>query len=183
MPSLDGSQQLVTDQLERDPLLVERRQMLRRTLRGLSGRQLEALATGLRRHRERLVAGRLFKSAGGGGCAVGVMLRELDAVPRRRAARFWLRDRWRRSVTSYPAIRSEPRLRHLEWGFDAAVQRLLAAGFARREATAAAGVWLRELTKQELAWRGATELLSAVETTPNPEAVGVGVPAATGDER
>jgi hypothetical protein len=175
-PSLDGSQQLVTDQLERDPLLVERRQMLRRTLRGLSGRQLEALATGLRRHRERLVAGRLFKSAGGGGCAVGVMLQELDAVPRRRAARFWLRDRWRRSATSYPAIRSQPRLRHLEWGFDAAVQRLLAAGAGRREATAVAGAWVLELTTQELAWRSATESLSAGEGAAARQAAGVGAP-------
>jgi hypothetical protein len=169
---------LVAEQLERDPLLVERRQMLRRTLRGLSRPQLEALASGLERHREELVAGRLFKSTGGGGCAVGVMLRELDAVPTRGAARFWLRDRWRRSVTSYRAIRRQPRLRHLEWGFDAAVKRLREAGVERSEAAAAAGDWLHDLTSQELAWRAATSLLSAggrgAEGAPAWQAAGVG---------
>ena len=149
-------QGLIAEQLERDPLLVERRQMLRRTLRGLSDGQLEALSIGLARHGHELVAGRLFKSAGAGGCAVGVMLRELEAVPRSGAARFWLRDRWRRSATSYPAIRREPRLRHLEWGFDAVVERLRLAGAGRDDAVAAAGQWLLELARQELAWRAQT---------------------------
>ncbi|HEX2234029.1 MAG TPA: hypothetical protein VHG69_11785 [Thermoleophilaceae bacterium] len=149
-------QGLIAEQLERDPLLVERRQVLRRTLRGLSGSQLEALGTGLERHGHELVAGRLFKSAGGGGCAVGVMLRELDAVPKSSAPRFWLRDRWRRSATSYPAIRREPRLRHLEWGFDAVVERLRMAGAKRDEAVSAAGRWLLQLARQELAWRAQT---------------------------
>jgi hypothetical protein len=156
-----SSQGLISEQLERDPMLVERRQMLRRTLRGLSGRQLEALATGLERHAEGLVAGRLFRSSSGGGCAVGVMLRELEAVPRRGTAAFWLRDRWRRSVTSYPAIRREPRLRHLEWGFDAAVQLLRAAGADRGDAAAAVGRWVGELARQELAWRSQTQASEA----------------------
>jgi hypothetical protein len=149
-PSWQG---LIAEQVERDPLLVERRQMLRRTLRGLSTGQLEALSTGLERHGHELVAGRLYKSAGGGGCAVGVMLRELEAVPKSGTARFWLRDRWRRSATSYPAIRREPRLRHLEWGFDAVVDRLQLAGATRGDALAAAGQWLLQLAGQELAWR------------------------------
>jgi hypothetical protein len=157
--------------LRRDPALSEREQMLRRTLRGLSGAQLAALASGLERHGEQLVAGRLFKSVTGGGCAVGVMLRELEAVPSRGAARFWLRDRWRRSVRSYTSIRGQPRLRHLEWGFDAAVTRLRAAGVGRTESVAVAGRWLHELARQELAWRGVTRLLSA------PDPPGVAVPA------
>lgn len=148
-----STQGLITEQLARDPMLVERRQMLRRTLRGLSDLQLEALATGLERHEEQLVAGRLFKSTGGGGCAVGVMLRELDAVPSRGAAAFWLRDRWRRSVTSYGEMARQPRLRHLEWGFDAAVELLRGAGVKREEAVAAVGRWLRQLAGYELAWR------------------------------
>jgi hypothetical protein len=149
-------QGLVAEQLERDPLLVERRQMLRRTLRGLSSPQLEALSIGLERHGHELVAGRLFKSAGGGGCAVGVMLRELEAVPKSGAARFWLRDRWRRSATSYPAVRREPRLRHLEWGFDAVVERLRMAGASPDHAVTGAGSWLLQLARQELAWRAQT---------------------------
>jgi hypothetical protein len=154
-------QGLIAEQLARDPMLVERRQMLRRTLRGLSGHQLEALSAGLERHGDQLVTGRLFKASSGGGCAVGVMLRELDAVSTRGAAGFWLRDRWRRSARSYPAIRREPRLRHLEWGFDAAVQRLRAGGVNRTEAVAAVGRWLHELAGHELAWRAQTSSLSA----------------------
>jgi hypothetical protein len=156
-----SSQALVARQLERDPLLLERRQMLRRTLRGLSRPQLEALASGLERHRGQLVAGRLFKSTGGGGCAVGVMLRELDAVPTRSAPRFWLRDRWRRSVTSYSAIRKQPRLRHLEWGFDAAVKRLRGAGIERGEAAAAAGGCT---TSRSRSWPGARQRSSCPPT-------------------
>jgi len=134
-------------------MLVERRQMLRRTLRGLSDLQLEALARGLERHEEQLIAGRLFKSTGGGGCAVGVMLRELEAVPSRGTAAFWLRDRWRRSVTSYGEMRRQPRLRHLEWGFDAAVELLRGGGVKREEAVTTVGRWLRQLAGYELAWR------------------------------
>jgi hypothetical protein len=155
-----STQGLISEQLERDPMLVERRQMLRRTLRGLPDDQLEALATGLERHEEQLVPGRLFKSTAGGGCAVGVMLRELDAVPKRGTAAFWLRDRWRRSVTSYREIGRQPRLRHLEWGFDAAVELLRRAGVQRTEAVVAVGRWLRELTRYELAWRAQTTSLS-----------------------
>jgi hypothetical protein len=161
-------QGLIAEQLERDPLLVERRQMLRRTLRGLSTRQLEALAAGLERHGHELVAGRLFKSAGGGGCAVGVMLRELEAVPNRGTARFWLRDRWRRSATSYPAVRREPRLRHLEWGFDAVVRRLRRAGATRDGAVDAAGQWLLQLARDELVWRGQTAPAAFAGLGPGP---------------
>jgi hypothetical protein len=156
------SQGLIAQQLARDPMLVERREMLRRTLRGLPGRQLEALRVGLERHGDQLVAGRLFKSSSGGGCAVGVMLRELEAVPCGGTPRFWLRDRWRRSVTSYPAIRRQPRLRHLEWGFDAAVELLRRAGVKRVEAVAAVGRWLRELADYELAWRAQTRSFETV---------------------
>jgi hypothetical protein len=151
-----STQGLITEQLAHDPLLMERRQMLRRTLRGLSDGQLEALARGLERHEEQLVAGRLFKSTGGGGCAVGGMLRELDAVPKRGTAAFWLRDRWRRSVTSYGEIGRHPRLRHLEWGFDAAVDLLRRAGVRRAEAVIAVGRWLRELAGYERTWRAQT---------------------------
>jgi hypothetical protein len=156
-----STQGLITEQLARNPMLVERRQMLRRTLRGLPDAQLAALATGLERHEQQLVAGRLFKSTGGGGCAVGVMLRELDAVPNRGTAAFWLRDRWRRSVTSYREMERQPRLRHLEWGFDAAVELLRGAGVKRAEAVAAVGRWLRELAGYEVAWRAQTRSFQA----------------------
>jgi hypothetical protein len=156
-----STQRLMAERLEHDPMLVERRQMLRRTLRGLSDDQLQALAAGLERHGDELVAGRLFKSTVRGGCAVGVMLRELDAVPSGGTARFWLRDRWRRSVTSYGDIGRQPRLRHLEWGFDAAVELLRGAGVRRRDAVAAAGRWLRELARYELTWRAQTRSFQA----------------------
>jgi hypothetical protein len=151
-----GTQGQILERLARDPLLVERRKMLRRTLRGLPDDQLGALVTGLDRHGDELVAGRLFKSTSGGGCAVGVMLREMDAVPSPGRAAFWLRDRWRRSVTSYGEVGRQPRLRHLEWGFDAAVSLLRGGGVSRAEAVTAVGRWLRELAGHELAWRAQT---------------------------
>ena len=137
-----------------DPVLADWERVLRRTLRGISTTELTALATGLERHRGRLVVGRLFSPRGqGGGCAVGVMLLELDALPSGRLA-FWARHAWRRSATSYGAARSHPRLRHLEWTFDGAIDRLRnTTGWSRREAVDAVGCWFELETERELAWR------------------------------
>ena len=145
------------DQLEQvQALLDERRGVLRRALRALPDRFLRAMAAGLERHRERLVPGRLYASADGGGCAVGVMLRELEPETyARRRVRFWLRDRWRRGSRSYhDAMGQNPRLKHLEWVFDDAVKLLRSErGLTRRTAGALAGDWVREEIGAELRWR------------------------------
>lgn len=140
-------------------VLAERGPVLRRALRGLPEPMLEALVTGLSKHGDDLVAGRLY-SGRGGGCAVGVMLRELDPERYERGRlRFWLRDRWRRGVRSYAGpIHRTPRLWHLEWTFDAAATELRREGTARsrREAAVAVGAWVRDEAEAELRWRSLT---------------------------
>jgi hypothetical protein len=140
-----------------DDVLADWHGVLRRTLRGLSTTELAALAAGLSRHRGNLVAGRLFSPRRGSGCAVGVMLLELNTVPRRGLA-FWTRHGWRRSTTSYGAARTHPRLRHLEWAFDHSVERAgETTGRAGREVIDAVGRWFEVETERELAWRRLAE--------------------------
>lgn len=107
---------------------------------------LSALWRGLDRHGDELVAGRLFKSRGSGGCAVGVMLLELDpGLAGRGRVRFWLRDRWRRGTRSYRGpLATNPRLKHLEWIFDSLVDDL---------GVASAGRYVRLEAERELQWR------------------------------
>src|SRR5436190_23852850 len=102
---------------------------LRRTLRGLPDTMLRALVQALENHLHALVPGRLFRDPAGGGCAVGLMLRELDPerYETRSRVRFWLRDRWRRRAQSYPELARNPRLRHLEWIFDRSFEELRVA--------------------------------------------------------
>jgi hypothetical protein len=143
--------------LKGDDVLADWHRVLRRTLRGLSTTELAALAGGLSRHRGNLVAGRLFSPRRGTGCAVGVMLLELNTVPRRGLS-FWARHGWRRSSTSYGAARTHPRLRHLEWAFDYSVQRAReTTGRATREVIDAVGCWFEVETERELAWRRLAE--------------------------
>jgi hypothetical protein len=139
--------------LKDDDVLAGWHGVLRRTLRALSTTELAALAAGLSRHRGNLIAGRLFSLRGGGGCAVGVMLLELKAVPRRGIG-FWTRHGWRRSSASYGAARNHPRLRHLEWAFDRSVERARqTTGRGRREAIDAVGRWFEVETDRAVAWR------------------------------
>jgi hypothetical protein len=147
-----------------DPFLVERAQVLRRTLRALPPAHLAALIHGLTRDGDRLVAGRLFGSPSGGGCAVGVMLRSLDDERFTGSGlRFLLAHRWRRTVRSYHGeLGASPRLRHLEWVFDAAVDRVRELHpDARREATRVVGRWLLQEAWCEHDWRGLEAALAA----------------------
>jgi hypothetical protein len=136
--------------------LAERVPALRRSLRGLPDPLLAALAAGLERHGHALVAGRLFRSPSGGGCAVGVMLRELEPERFERGGlRFWLREGWRRRASSYGSDWcASPRVRHLEWIFDGAVATLRDDGRrSRREAAVAVGRWILAHARAELSWR------------------------------
>jgi hypothetical protein len=141
--------------------VAERTPTLRRTLRGLPDTMLSALIRALEKHREDLVPGRLFRDRGGGGCAVGLMLRELDPDRYESGStlRFWLRDRWRRRAHSYPELARNPRLRHLEWIFDRSVEELAPAGARRRSAAAAVGAWILREARLELGWRRARAAL------------------------
>jgi hypothetical protein len=138
-------------------LLAERRLVLRRSVRALPGAFLAAMDRGLAKHREQLVPGRLFKSPDGGGCAVGVMLRELEPETYSRGRlRFWLRDRWRGGSRSYHGeLARNPRLKHIEWIFDDIVELLRRErpGLSLSEAAALAGDCVREEIARELGWR------------------------------
>ena len=59
----------------------EREPVLDKVLSHLPDELLSALAYGLERHAGRLEAGRLYSDYDGGGCAVGVMLREMSPEP------------------------------------------------------------------------------------------------------
>ena len=148
----------------------ERTAVFARTIRALPDAMLEALARGLETHGEDLVTGRLFKSRHGGGCLVGVMLRELDPARFESGrVRFWLLDRWRHRAASYGGVLGRNRrLRHLEWTFDAAVAqvRALSPGISRAQACAAVAGAFRRSVDAERAWRSARLAASATDPPP-----------------
>ena len=141
----------------------EREGVLRRTLTALPDRLLAALVDGLERERGRLVDGRLYLSPAGGGCAVGVLLREVDpSAFETGRLRFWLRHGWRRTSASYPGVaKRQPRLRHLEWIFDQSVKATLRAepALSRRAAADRVGRWIESRARAELRLRdGSSEV-------------------------
>jgi hypothetical protein len=107
---------------------------------------------------------------------VGVMLRELDPGRFEHGPlRFWLLDRWRRHGGSYGgALRRNPRLRHIEWTFDAAVTKLSAERphLSRAGACAAVGEAFGRAVAGELAWRSARSA-AARESSPIEDRSGV----------
>jgi hypothetical protein len=132
--------------------------VLGRTLTGLPDHMLAALVDGLEHERGRLVDGRLFLSSAGGGCAVGVLLRELDpAAFEAGRLRFWLRHGWRRTVASYPGVaKRQPRLAHLERIFDECVSatRRAEPPLSARAAADRVGRWIESRARAELRRRG-----------------------------
>jgi hypothetical protein len=103
-------------------IAAERKPVLDRALRHLPDGVLAAMRRGLDRHDGRLYPGKLFSDEG--GCAVGVMLREL--FPGYRANRGLI-GRLRRPkdsiVDEHPQLaRSLPRLVHIEIWFDATIE-------------------------------------------------------------
>jgi len=96
--------------------------VLDRTLRHLPDTVLDAMRRGLDRHDGRLGPGKLFSAEG--GCAVGVMLRELS--PGHRTARGLiarLRPPNESIVDEHPQLaQTFPRLVHVEIWFDATIQ-------------------------------------------------------------
>jgi hypothetical protein len=161
-----------------EQVIRDRRPILRRTLRGLPDRHLAALVKGLSAHCDELVPGRLFDARG--GCAVGVMLRELD--PERYAPGRWrylLRERWRRSVGSdWDLKRAFPRLVHLEMSFDRSVKiaRNERPELSDQEAAREVGRWFLAEARREVALRerAAGALIRARLTGERRLAVGLG---------
>ncbi len=104
------------------PVARYREPVLDQALSHLPDELLSALALGLERHAGRLIAGRLYDGYDGGGCAVGVMLRELSPADYRRGRLHFLVRRHRHRSVLTERTRFEPalvtRLSHLEMCFD-----------------------------------------------------------------
>jgi len=121
------------------------------------------LEQGLRIQGDRLVSGRLYGPYAGGGCAVGILLRELDPAEYSRGRlHFLLRHRWRRTSGSYRQLRrANPRLRHLERIFDKSVELVHKRGSfpGERSVIRAVGAWIALRTSEELSrrWRATQE--------------------------
>lgn len=136
---------------------LDRAPVLRHTLVHLPSEMLEALVAGLEANSDHLIAGRLFESRTGGGCAVGVMLRELDPVRYgRNPLRYWLNWRRMERVSDDRKLATaHPRLRHLEHAFDTTVEKTLAERpeLEETEVTRAVGLWFSAAARAELARR------------------------------
>jgi len=133
-----------------------REHVVSKALSHLSDEILSALALGLERHAGRLVAGRLYDEYEGGGCAVGVMLRELSpAAYTRGRVHFWACHRRHHSVLA-ARTQLEPsvltRLSHIEMCFDstAMAMRERAPEVDARAAANATGRWVAELCREQL---------------------------------
>lgn len=168
-------------------LARERGLLLHRALRELPVRLLEPMLTGLRSHADALTAGSLY-SDDGGGCAVGMMLRELSERPaatgekaRRSRVRMWPR----RLRFQSPTIREErpdlakanPRLHHLELMFDVTCERMVEAlGVSPCEAARSVGLWMAAETQAEINLRH-------VEISVDDSEAALALPAVALDER
>ncbi len=135
--------------------------MLHRALRTLPVALLEPLLRGLRRHADQLVPGHLV--TGNGGCAVGLMLRELALDPSWQQAgelpprqRRWT-SMWRQPsiYESWPQLAaSYPRLHHVEIVFDVTCERLHAEGHMDAgDVPRAVGLWMAAETQSEINMR------------------------------
>jgi hypothetical protein len=133
-----------------------REPVLARVLSHLPDDVLSALAHGLERHAGRLEVGRLYADYDGGGCAVGVMLRELTPSEYDRGRlHFWARRHRHRSVLS-ERVKFErslvTRLSHVEMCFDRTALTLCEHAEAEdvRTAANATGRWMAEECRQQL---------------------------------
>lgn len=129
---------------------------LAKALSHLPDEILSALAFGLERHAGRLEVGRLYADHDGGGCAVGVMLRELaPEAYRQTRLQFWVRRHRHRSVLSEPVAFERSlitRLSHVEMCFDqtAAAVRVHSPEADLAAAANATGRWMAECCRAEL---------------------------------
>ena len=134
--------------------------MLHRALRNLPVELLEPLLDGLRRYADSLVPGSLDNRKGG-GCAIGMMLREISEDPRLGdlcdppPAR---RSRFQRGPSVYhrwPALaKAQPRLLHLESLFDSTCAALhTRSDIPADEIPRVVGLWMAAETESEINMR------------------------------
>jgi hypothetical protein len=130
--------------------------VLTKVLSHLPDEILSALAHGLERHAGRLQAGRLYANYDGGGCAVGVMLRELSpAAYRQGRLLFWARRRRHDSVLTERVDLERSlvtRLSHVEMCFDRTAMTLYEHVEDADPTTAAnaTGRWIAEQCREQL---------------------------------
>jgi hypothetical protein len=124
---------------------AERGAVLHRALRDLPLELLEPLLHGIRRHADSLLPGSLHR--GDGGCAVAMMLRELDGHRRRR--RGGSNTIW----DERPELaRKHPRLGHIEVIFDRTCRALLDErhDLLEQEVGRVVGLWMAAETQAEI---------------------------------
>ncbi|MDQ3572945.1 MAG: hypothetical protein M3383_08815 [Actinomycetota bacterium] len=139
-----------------DEVIFDRAPVLTRALQGLPDEMLTAMVAGIEAHADDLVPGRLYGESTDGGCAVGVMLRELHPRHGLGRLRFRLRERNAWGVGAYPKLAMRyPRLRHVELAFDTTIERTLETSpeLSERDAARAAGIWFSSEAQAELARR------------------------------
>jgi hypothetical protein len=133
-----------------------REPVLAKVLSHLPDELLSALAHGLERHAGHLEAGRLYAGYDGGGCAVGVMLRELSPSSYRQGRiQFWVRRRRHESVLTERVDFERAvitRLSHIETCFDltAAAVSERAPETSAQVAANATGRWMAEGCRAQL---------------------------------
>lgn len=141
-----------------EQLARERGAILQRALRDLPPSLLEAMLRGLRRHSDALAPGGLYTGDGSGGCAVGMMLREITGEPsEERSGRWWLRFRFQSPTIreDRPDLaRANPRLWHLELIFDVTCDEMGdRLGVPAHEVARSVGLWMAGETQAELSLR------------------------------
>jgi len=142
-------------------IVGERSVILHRALRGLPLTLLEPLVRGLRRHADSLVPGRLV--AGNGGCALGMMLRELASDPSRQETGALPPRRRRRGASArdssiyerWPQLaKAYPRLSHVEIIFDATCNELVQrTDLSEHDIPRMVGLWMAAETQSEINMR------------------------------
>ena len=151
-------------------IVGDRGVVLHRALRGLPLTLLEPLLRGLRRHADSLVPGQLV--AGNGGCALGVMLRELSADRSWQASGALPPRRRRRGASAHdPSIyetwpqlsKAYPRLPHVEIIFDATCEELAQrTDLPQEDVPRVVGLWMAAETQSEINMRHMEETAASV---------------------
>jgi hypothetical protein len=133
-------------------VIVDRGVVIARALKKMPDAVLEAMIVGLESNIDRLCTGRLFNEDGG-GCVVGVTLKELYPTRYDPSRVRWRYQRQMKGIGWDPEIaKRHVRLSHVELAFDSCVEMTRAARPELAAATVirAVGVWFSVEAQAEL---------------------------------